>query len=342
MRDWEVKWPQARPRWGTFSVQAHLDLRRLSTDVLLYDALVFPTPVDEGDVRRWEENGWNPELLALRLNQLGDAAFATPWDPGLRAIWSKEYQEHVRDFPNDPTLAFDLTAAITAELSFAQLVGLEDDRLGHVAADPPKIHPAFAAQDIRARLQAGGAKFELVAAFQSVRQARRIVGAVGDDKTLPLYPLPDEGVRLRLELAVPEGVDEATFHRVLDVVGDDDFRAARRRLWSWEEQVSADKLDEEAAQLSLEGLIRDYNAAVARHAKQTRLQTVFLLVPAALGAAIDAATGGGWVSIAGGLGVGFVADKVKAKFPMLGEAGAAVSHHPGSAVSGAVSVLAHD
>ena len=49
-----------------------------------------------------------------------------------------------------------------------------------------------------------------------------------------------------------------------------------------------------------------------------------------------------WVSVAGGLGLGFRRDEVKAKFPMLGDAGAAVGHHPGGAMSGAVSVLAHD
>jgi hypothetical protein len=228
-----------------------------------------------------------------------------------------------------------------AEQSFARLVGLEDDRLDQVATDLPEVHPAFADRDIRARLHSGDVQFELVAAFQSVRQARRITGAVGDEKTAPLYALPDGGVRLRLQLAVPADVDETAFHRVLDVIGDDDFQAARRRLWSWENQVGADKLDKEDAQLALEGLIRDYNAAVARSVKNTRLQTVFLLVPAVLGAGIDALTGG-WVSVAGGLAVGFVADKVKAKFPMLGAAAAAVSHHPGSAVSGAVSVLAHD
>jgi hypothetical protein len=342
MRDWQIKWPPARPRWGTFSVQAHLDLRRLITDVLLYDALVFPTPVDDADVERWNEKEWNPELLALRINQLGDAAFATPWDAGLRATWSKEFEQHAREFPDDPTLAFDLTAAVMAAQSFARLVGPQDDRVGEVAADPPERYPVFAARDARARVKAGGAALELVAAFQDVRQARRVAGAIGDDATRPLYPLPDEGVRLRLELAVPEDADEDTFHRALDVIGDDDFRAARRRLWSWEEQISADRLDEAAIRLALDALVADYNAAVARHVRKTRQQSVFLLVPAGLGIALDYAVGGGVAGKVIGAGVNFVAHKVKAKFPLLGETGDAVSHHPGSAVSRALSIMAHD
>ena len=342
MRNWEDKWPEARPKWGTFSVLAHQDLGRLISDVLLYDAVVFPTPVDDADVRRWEKEGWNPELLAQRINQLGDVAFARPWDPPLRAVWSKEYEQHVRDFPNDPMLAFDLTAAIMAEQSFAQLVGPDDDRLVQAAADPPKIHPAFAARDVRARLKAGDARLELVAAFQDVRQAGRITGAGGDDKVLAGIRPEHDGVRLRLQLAAPQDATEDMFHRVLDIVGQDDFLTARRRLWSWEQLVSDDKLDEQAAQLALDGLIRDYNEAVRRHVRKTRLETVFLLVPALLGAGIDAAVGGGWAGVAAGVGFNFAVDKVKAKFPILGEAGAAISHHPGGALIGAVSVVAHD
>ena len=302
MRNLEAKWPEARPRWGPFAVQAHLNLRRLITDVLL-----------------------------------------RPWDPRLRAVWSKEYEERVREFPNDPTLAFDLTAAIMAEESFKQLVGTDDDRLGHADADRPTIHPAFAARDVRARLTAVGARFELVAAFQDVRQAGRIAGSLGDEKVAPLSPLPHDGMRLRLQLEIPQDADdEQTFHRLLDLIAKDDFHAARRRLWSWEQQVWEDKLDEQAAQRALDSLIDDFNAAVKRRAKATRNQAVFLLVPALLGAGVDAAVGGGWAGVAAGVGFNFAVDTVKAKFPILGEAGAPISHHPASALIGAVSVIAHD
>jgi hypothetical protein len=340
-RSWEVKWPEARPRWGTFSVRSHKDLPQLITDVLLYDALVFPTPIDSEDFERWETAGWEPELLAKRITQLGDAAFATPWDKALRTIWSEDYERLVREFPNDATLAFDLSAAILSEQSFARLVGLEDDRVGRIATDPPEIYPAFAKRDVRAQMKVGDTQVELVAAFQSVRQARRITGAGGDDPIAPLYPLSDEGTLLRLQLAVPEGIDEAAFCRALDLIGDDKFLVARRRLWSWEEHIASGKLDQESAQLAIDGLIRDYNAAVERHSKKTRLQTVFQLIPVGLDCVIHGMTGG-LVGAFCSKGVHFAADQVKAKFPILSEAGAPVSHHPGSAVSRALSVIAHD
>lgn len=80
MSDWNAKWPEARPRWGTYSVKAHQDLGPLITDLLLYEVLVFPCPDDQAEFDRWQRAGWDPELLALRVTQLGDHAVVIPWE----------------------------------------------------------------------------------------------------------------------------------------------------------------------------------------------------------------------------------------------------------------------
>lgn len=69
---------EARPRWATFSVKSHLDLDALTLDVLLYEALVSPTPYDKEEVKRWDKEGWDPTKLALRITQLGDLAAVLP------------------------------------------------------------------------------------------------------------------------------------------------------------------------------------------------------------------------------------------------------------------------
>lgn len=71
--------PLARPRWGTLSVRSHLDLNSLAMDLLLYDAVVFPTPADEAEAHRWDEKGRNTRLLAKQVIQLGDLAYTVPW-----------------------------------------------------------------------------------------------------------------------------------------------------------------------------------------------------------------------------------------------------------------------
>lgn len=57
-------------RWGTFSVIDHQNASALSVEVLLYNRLVLPYPI-ESDRERWVENGWDPDGLDQRIALLG-------------------------------------------------------------------------------------------------------------------------------------------------------------------------------------------------------------------------------------------------------------------------------
>jgi hypothetical protein len=338
MREWQTKWPEARPRWGTYSVRAHTDLRQLIADALLYDVLVFPCPEDDAGYSRWEAEGWDPELLALRITQLGDAAVTIPWDRQLRDVWADKFKQLTEEQRQDPNIAYDLTSWQLSTDSFLTLMGQDDDRAMAVAQDPPQIHPRYADRDGRPRAQVE--QLELVAAFQRPWEAVCFAGM--SDPADPGRQRPDisdAGVRLRLRLAVPEDADETMFHRTLDTIGDEDFQHARRRLWSWEEDLP-DNVTPQEAQLRLEALVEEYNAAVRRKIKQTRLKTAFLIVPVGAGLAVDALTTGGMVNTLASAGASVVIDGVTARFPFLKGAAARVSHHPGSAVDGMLSVVA--
>lgn len=331
---------EARSRWGTYSVRAHTDLRQLIADALLYDVLVFPSPEDDADFERWQGAGWDPELLALRVTQLGDAAVTIPWDEGLRATWASKYEQLTEEQRKDPEAAYDVTSWELSTHSFVTLVGETDDRLAAVLRDPPQIHPSFAAPD--GRLRARYEELELVAAFQRPWEALAFTGAsqAADEWTQPLH-IPDPAARLRLRLAVPEDADEVMFHRTLDTIGDEDFRRARRRLWSWEQDLAANT-EPRQAQLQLEALVEDYNAAVRRQIKQTRLKTVFFFVPIAAGMAIDMIATGGMVHAIAGAGASAVIERTKAHFPLLTGSAARASHLPGSALNGMLSVVASE
>jgi hypothetical protein len=338
MREWQARWAEARPRWGTYSVRAHTDLRQLIADALLYDVLVFPRPEDDADYNLWEAEGWDPELLALRITQLGDAAVTVPWDTGLRGMWAYKYKQLTEEQRKDPNIAYDLTSWQLSTDSFLTLMGQDDDRLIAVAQDPPQIHPRYAERDGRPRAQRE--ELELVAAFQRSWEAVSIAGASDlDDPAAQRPDIPDAGARVRLRLAVPEDADEAMFYRTLDIIGDADFQHARRRLWSWEEDLPGN-LEPQEAQLRLEALVEDYNGAVRRQIKGTRLKTVFLIVPVGAGLAVDALATGGMVHALAGAGAGVLIAGVKAHFPLLPGAAARASHHPGSAVHGMLSVVA--
>jgi hypothetical protein len=70
--------------------------------------------------------GWNTQLLARRVTQLGDLACTAPWDKRLRDLWREMFDVRAREFPNDPTPAFDLSAQLLANQFFLELVGLDD------------------------------------------------------------------------------------------------------------------------------------------------------------------------------------------------------------------------
>jgi hypothetical protein len=333
---WHQKWQESRPRWGAFSVRAHTDLSQLITDILLYDVVVFPCPEDDDDFARWADNGWDPELLALRITQLGDHAAAVPWDRTLREVWSDRYNQLSLTERENPSTAYDLTASQIAGLSWLTLMGSEDDRLGDVAANPPQIHPAFAGRDARRR--APHEELEVVAAFHRPWESLWLTGASGSADVTGTVLSPTQGVRVRLALAVPEDdTNEDAFHRALDLIGTEDFQHARRRLWSWERDLP-DNPGPDELHLHLQALVVDHNKAVERQVKRSLLKTVFLLVPATAGIALDIITSG-LVGTVIGAGSTVAIDAVKSRFPALTGDAVRASHHPGSALTGMLSIV---
>jgi hypothetical protein len=128
---------------------------------------------------------------------------------------------------------------------------------------------------------------------------------------------------------------------VIKLVENEDFQLARRRLWGWEQERLAKGYKPEEAAFALNQLVARYNAEVEQHLARAQLRFVFYVVPLALGVGLDLATSG-WAGTVLGAGANVAIDFVKARFPQLSKKGERLSHHPGSAVAGALSVLAHN
>lgn len=336
MSEWEQAWPAARPRWGTYSVKAHQRLDRIIADLLTSDVLVFPCPDDDVEFDRWQREGWEPELLAHRVTQLGDHAVVTPWDPGLREGWRQNWWGMSAAEREDPEAPFLLTAAMMADLPLVRLMGEEDDRFGSAVMQRPTVASAFAGYEgwPRARHE----PLELVAVFQTQRDASALTGIGGRRSTAgpPKYGADADGIRLLMQLETPREADEATLFRTLDLVQDDDFQHARRRLWSWENTMPPDA-DPREVSAGLRALVEDYNAQVRGQHQATRAAWMFLVVPVVLGAGLHAVVGG-LGGVAADLGAVVLLDQVKARFPTLGAGAAKASHHPGSAVAGMLAI----
>lgn len=50
----------SRQWWGVYSVRAHMDMRALARELLLYDRLVLPVPEDIDEADRWDDRCGKP------------------------------------------------------------------------------------------------------------------------------------------------------------------------------------------------------------------------------------------------------------------------------------------
>src|SRR5262245_17932206 len=98
--------------WGTFSVKDHCRPNAFVREVLLFDRLVLPVPIDDQERARWRrpnENDpretWNPERLDALRQILGsqDLVAQPPPERG----WLRRILRYRRHSPPPPSLTWD-------------------------------------------------------------------------------------------------------------------------------------------------------------------------------------------------------------------------------------------
>ena len=107
---------------------------------------------------------------------------------------------------DNPEAAFTTTAVMMAEQSLVTLMGEEDDRFGRAAVQQPRVHPAF--EGFEAWSRRSKESLELVSAFQTDADASALTGSgcrPGAGSRAVFHGEDHPGIRLRLELATPEG-----------------------------------------------------------------------------------------------------------------------------------------
>jgi hypothetical protein len=260
----------------------------------------FPCPEDDADSIRWEAEGWDPELLALRITQLGDAAVTIPWDRQLRNIWAYKFKQLTEEQRQDPNIAHDLTSWQLSAHSVLTLMGQDDDRAMAVAQDPPQIHPRCRAGTVDDALNPSNSN-----------SSRHSNGHGKPSASRAPQTQPTQARRDRISPTQGHGCAFALRCR----------KTPTRRCFTAPSTPSATRTSStrgggcghrrktlpnnvtpQEAQRRLEALVRDYNAAVRRQINQTRLKTVFLFVPVGAGLAVDAFATGGMTNIFVGAG----------------------------------------
>ena len=246
-----------RPRWGSFSVIDHLDTAALTTEILLYDKLVLPVPSSPETRQRWEERGRDPDLLDRRLAELGKLAYAAKWDQPLWEDWNSRMQ---------------LLDQVTAEVGYGMTALVLADALsehgqlsGYMADFEPRpiVIPAYQSESsCRADIKVGripeadAARAKLEAGFGLIFQRRLEV---------PLTDDPDRAYYKAIELARE----------------DEEYLAARRALFDFEDEVIAKQYTPAFALEKLNNLVNEQNALLRRAFRQTWLVRVVRIVGAA-------------------------------------------------------------
>jgi hypothetical protein len=254
----------ARTRWATFSVADHLDLRALVPDVLLFDRLAFPCPIDDKERQRWFDRKWDPPLLEYCLTKLED--LAVPFE------WGEERRREFRTNMDQAQLIDQLT------LSPLQLVRNTDDKqmwerskqqtrmvlVDHVRrlrGDDVQVIPAYRSPDALLKdMDAGIAP----ANRQSRREALALL--VGQKMMAPY----DADPKVALGLAI-------------DLAKDAEFQKRRRDLYDWQEAVIGREQTSRDDARQLADLISDLNVLVAKAAADRREQWIFFALKRVMG-----------------------------------------------------------
>lgn len=83
-------------RWGSLSVDDHIDTEALIANVLLFDRLIIPVMTEQPDRNErayWVSKGWDPTLQSERLNLLDDLVVRRPWNEQRRSIFRTRLDE---------------------------------------------------------------------------------------------------------------------------------------------------------------------------------------------------------------------------------------------------------
>lgn len=246
-----------RPRWGSFSVVDHLDTAALTTEILLYDKLVFPVPSSPETRQRWVERGRDPDLLDCRLAELGELAYAAKWDRPLWEDWNGRMQ---------------LMDQVTAELGYGMTALVLADALsehGQLSEYMANIEP----------------RPIVIPAYQSESSCRADfdVGRIPEADAARAALEAGFGLifRRRLEVPLTDDPDRAYYKAIELVREDDDYLAARRALFDFEDEVIAKQYTPAFALKKLDNLAEQQNALLRRAFRRTWFVRVVRIVGAA-------------------------------------------------------------
>jgi hypothetical protein len=248
-------------RWGSLSVDDHIDTERLATNILLYDRLVFPVMTEQGDRDErnyWKDKGWDPELQQQRLDELGDLAVERPWNAYHREMFRTRLDQ------------------LRAEQNDADKI------------DAKGITRFVLAQETAITKPAGVDGVTIVAAYNSAAELL---------KDFPVTDARDhlsaQAYLLSRRIAIPDVPRDVLLKKAIELSRDKEFTDARADLFDWQELAIARRWSPAETVARVSDMTNRYNRRVKEAAGDVRWKFAFTLYGIAVGFATAGPVGAG-------------------------------------------------
>ncbi|MBK5124392.1 hypothetical protein IQ288_31645 [Burkholderia sp. R-69980] len=253
-------------RWGSLSVSDHIDAASLAANVLLYDRLVIPVMAEQPDrdVRAyWNAHGWDPDLQAKRLEQLGELAVWRPWNAARRDVFKTRMSElSAEQFDAQNIDDFHMTRMILAQERVTEkLPGVQHVQVIAAYNSADAIRQDFLVDDFKGNLST-----------QALLLGRRLA--------VPVLDNPEETLLLARDLS-----------------RDAEFRRKRAALFEWQEPLALRGIGPEAIVERLAEMSDAYNTQVKAATRKVYWKFAFTV----FGIGTGFATGGAAALATGGL-----------------------------------------
>jgi hypothetical protein len=254
-----------RERWGSLSVDDHVNAAALATNVLLFDRLVIPVMTEQHDRNErayWQKQGWDPDLQLMRLDELQDLAVPRPWSAQRRAVFR------------------------------TRLAELQAEQRDAAAIDAKHITRMILAQEAEIPKPLGVEDAVVVAAYNSAAALQR---------DFPIREARDhlsaQAYLLCRRLAVPDWPEDVALREAIRLSRDADFAAKRADLFDWQELAVARGWSPQETVERVSEMAERYNQRVKDAAGTVRWKFAFTLCGIGIGFATGGPVGAGAAAV---------------------------------------------
>jgi hypothetical protein len=277
-------------RWGVFSVIDHKDEIRLATELMLYDKIAVPTPIkdDAGDWERWQNNGWEPELLMeiIRRPGLQHLFIEAEWDLDRQKNWQSSFEEAKADIDK---VSAEIQKGIddrVAETAAAYAQHSKEERDNAVKAAGYAETKDEIIRHLKGRVAIHYGPVEFYAAYQS----RAEFEALHHTEDSLQQGVERVNFLIRHRLAIPDLEPDVLLDSVAELASTQKYQERRRLFYDWQIDQLQRGRDPKKILLELNQIVHDFNAAALENDRKCRWETV-VTVMAVAGAAVAAWAG---------------------------------------------------